>query len=129
MTKINDPNNLNGKLFGYEIKYNQVEGLETPDALDAGLKVLPRYNGNIAEVDWRTSTVQGDYLRRYGYVYDRLNRLSAGFYQADSNPSAKEYFEKISYDVNGNIASLKRSASKGQNTIASAIDNLTLYLC
>jgi RHS repeat-associated protein len=125
MTKINDPKNLNGKLFGYEIKYNQVEGLETPDALDATLKVLPRYNGNIAEVDWRTGTVQGDYLRRYGYVYDRLNRLSAGFYQADANPSAKEYFEKMAYDVNGNIANLKRSAARGQNTTASAIDNLT----
>ncbi len=125
MTKINDPKNLSGKLFGYEIKYNQVEGLETPDALDAGLKVLPRYNGNIAEVDWRTNTVQGDYLRRYGYVYDRLNRLSAGFYQKDTNPSAKEYFEKTDYDLNGNISHLKRSAESQQGAPAFLIDNLT----
>jgi len=41
-------------------------------------------------------------------VYDNLNRLLAGFYQKDTNPSAKEYFEKIDYDVNGNIISLKR---------------------
>ncbi|WP_051349304.1 DUF6443 domain-containing protein [Chryseobacterium gregarium] len=125
MTKINDPKNLSGKLFGYEIKYNQVEGLETPDALDAGLKVLPRYNGNIAEVDWRTNTVQGDHLRRYGYVYDRLNRLSAGFYQKDTNPSAKEYFEKTDYDLNGNISHLKRSAESQQGAPAFLIDNLT----
>ncbi len=125
MTKINDPKNLNGKLFGYEIKYNQVEGLETPNAAYQDLKVKPRYNGNIAEVDWRTSTDPNDYLRRYGYVYDKFNRLSAGFYQRDDNASAQEYFEKIDYDLNGNIANLKRSAAKGQNTTAAAIDNLT----
>ncbi|WP_374458661.1 DUF6443 domain-containing protein [Chryseobacterium taeanense] len=125
MTKINDPKNLNGKLFGYEIKYNQVEGQETPDPLDTNLKVLPKYNGNIAEVDWRTNTVAGDYLRRYGYVYDKLNRLSAGFYQRDDHPSANEYFEKIGYDLNGNITNLKRTASLEGNTTAGLIDNLT----
>ncbi len=125
MTKINDPKNLNGKLFGYEIKYNQVEGLETPNAAYQDLKVKPRYNGNIAEVDWRTNTVQNDFLRRYGYVYDKLNRLSAGFYQKDTNPSAKEYFEKVEYDLNGNITNLKRSASLDGNTTAGLIDNLS----
>jgi RHS repeat-associated protein len=125
MTKINDPKNLNGKLFGYEIKYSQVEGEQTPDPLDTGLKVLPKYNGNIAEVDWRTNTTSGDYLRRYGYVYDKLNRLSAGFYQRDDHPSAQEYFEKITYDLNGNISGLKRTASLAGNTTAGLIDNLT----
>ncbi|WP_294243954.1 DUF6443 domain-containing protein [uncultured Chryseobacterium sp.] len=123
MTKINDPKNLGGKLFGYEIKYNSVEGEQTPDPFDSALKVLPRYNGNIAEVDWRTSTVSGDHLRRYGYVYDKLNRLSAGFYQKDTNPSAREYYEKVSYDLNGNIMTLKRSA-EAQGTSAFSIDEL-----
>jgi len=125
MTKINDPKNLSGKLFGYEIKYNQVEGLETPDALDTDLKVTPKFNGNIAEVDWKTNTVQNDFLRRYGYVYDKLNRLSAGFYQRDDHPSANEYYEKIVYDLNGNITNLKRTASLGGNTTAGLIDNLS----
>jgi len=125
MMKINDPKNLGNKLFGYEIKYNTVEGLETPNLDYTSLKVLPRYNGNIAEVDWKTGTVAGDYLRRYGYVYDRLNRLSAGFYQKDSNPSDKEYFEKMDYDVNGNITSLKRSAQSNQGAAAFNIDELT----
>jgi RHS repeat-associated protein len=125
MTKINDPKNLNGKLFGYEIKYNQIEGLETPNTDYPSLKVKPRYNGNIAEVDWKTGTDPNAYLKRYGYVYDNLNRLSAGFYQRDDNPSAQEYYEKIDYDLNGNITNLKRSAAKGLNTTASAIDNLT----
>lgn len=124
MTKINDPKNLNGKLFGYEIKYNQVEGLETPDPLETDLKVKPKYNGNIAEVDWRTNTVQNDFLRRYGYVYDKLNRLSAGFYQRDDHPSANEYYEKMVYDLNGNITNLKRTASLDGNTTAGWIDNL-----
>ncbi|MDR6157129.1 RHS repeat-associated protein [Chryseobacterium sp. SLBN-27] len=125
MTQINDPNNLGGSLFGYKIKYNQVEGLETPNTDFTALKVKPKYNGNIAEVDWRTATIAGDNLRRYGYVYDNLNRLLAGFYQKDTNPSAKEYFEKIDYDINGNIISLKRSAESQQGAAAYNIDDLS----
>ena len=125
MTKINDPKNLGNKLFGYEIKYNVVEGLETPNLDYTGLQVKPKYNGNIAEVDWRTGTTSGDNLRRYGYVYDSMNRLSAGFYQKDSNPSAKEYFEKMDYDLNGNITNLKRSADSQQGAAAFNIDELT----
>ncbi|MFY1048437.1 RHS repeat-associated core domain-containing protein [Chryseobacterium sp. GP-SGM7] len=70
------------------------------------------------------NTTTSDNLRRYGYVYDGLNRLKAGFYQRDDNPTAKEYFEKIDYDLNGNITNLKRSASKDGNAFATAIDNL-----
>ncbi|WP_228453608.1 hypothetical protein [Chryseobacterium aquaeductus] len=43
MTHINDPNDLNGKLFGYEIKYTNPENTSLS---------TPRFNGNIAEVDW-----------------------------------------------------------------------------
>ncbi|WES99257.1 DUF6443 domain-containing protein [Chryseobacterium arthrosphaerae] len=124
MTKINDPKNLNGKLFGYEIKYNLTEGLENPNVDFPELKVKPKFNGNIAEIDWKTSTDPNDYLRRYGYVYDALNRLSAGFYQKNNNPSAKEYFEKMDYDANGNITQLKRSAASEQG-VSALIDNLT----
>ncbi|WP_261511752.1 RHS repeat-associated core domain-containing protein [Chryseobacterium paludis] len=125
VTQINDPNALGGDLFGYKIKYNQVEGQESPNMDYSTLKVLPKYNGNIAEVDWKTSTIPNDNLRRYGYVYDNLNRLVAGFYQKDTNPSAKEYFEMMEYDLNGNITNLKRSAdvlSGDPNT--KLIDNL-----
>ncbi|UWX60253.1 RHS repeat-associated core domain-containing protein [Chryseobacterium oranimense] len=125
MAKINDPANLGSDLFGYKIKYNQVEGLETPNLDFPDLKVKPRYNGNIAEIDWRASTASNDNLRRYGYVYDGINRLAAGFYQKDTNPSAKEYFEKMDYDLNGNITNLKRSASLGGNTSAALINNMT----
>ncbi|MCD0457528.1 RHS repeat-associated core domain-containing protein [Chryseobacterium sp. LC2016-27] len=124
MTKINNPKNLSGKLFGYEIKYNQVEGSSAPHQNFPGLVVKPKFNGNIAEVDWKTATDGNGNLRRYGCVYDKLNRLSAGFYQKDTNPNLGEYFEHITYDVNGNIKTLQRSAGS-TGTIATSIDLLT----
>ncbi|MCD0479264.1 RHS repeat-associated core domain-containing protein [Chryseobacterium sp. LC2016-29] len=126
MTQINNPADLSGgDLFGYKIKYNQVEGEQIPNNDFSTLQVKPKYNGNIAEVDWKTSTQENEPLKRYGYVYDGLNRLLAGFYQKDSNPTAKEYFEKIDYDLNGNIMRLQRSAElMTGNTAAFKIDNL-----
>ncbi|WP_263602421.1 DUF6443 domain-containing protein [Chryseobacterium sp. PET-29] len=124
MTQINDPNNLGGDLFGYKIKYNEVEGLQTPDTSDTSLQVLPKYNGNIAEVDWKTGVSTNESLKRYGYVYDKLNRLSAGFYQNSTNPSLREYYEKAIYDLNGNIRTIKRTAQRMGPT-ALLIDNLT----
>ncbi|MCY0979420.1 RHS repeat-associated core domain-containing protein, partial [Chryseobacterium sp. CY350] len=70
MTQINDPANLGIDLFGYKIKYNQVDGLENPNTDFMDLKVKPKFNGNIAEVDWRTATEENEPLKRYGYVYD-----------------------------------------------------------
>lgn len=124
MTQINDPQNLGNDLFGYEIRYNDRKGLETPDALDGTLQVKPKFNGNIAEVDWRTSTQENEPLKRYGYVYDGLNRLTAGFYQKTGTEASKEYFEKIEYDLNGNITRLKRSEGILQNGTAIQVDNL-----
>ncbi|AZA52350.1 hypothetical protein EG348_04685 [Chryseobacterium sp. G0201] len=125
MTQINNPANLGNDLFGYKINYNQVEGLEIPNSDFPDLKVKPKYNGNIAEVSWKTLTQENDPLKRYGYSYDVLNRLSAGFYQKEGSETAKEYFEKLDYDLNGNIQRLKRSEGvlTGTNT-AIVIDNL-----
>jgi len=124
MTQINDPQNLGNDLFGYKIKYNQVEGLQTPDASDTSLQVVPKYNGNIAEVDWKTAATSNESLKRYGYVYDSMNRLSAGFYQNDTNPSLREYYEKATYDLNGNVKTMKRTAQRMGPT-AMLIDNLS----
>ncbi|KFF09900.1 hypothetical protein IQ37_19730, partial [Chryseobacterium piperi] len=125
VTHMNDPANLGTDLFGYKMKYNQVEGLQTPNVSFSNLKVLPKFNGNIAEVDWKSASSPNDNLRRYGYVYDGLNRLLAGFYQRDTNPSAREYFEKMDYDLNGNITNLKRSAQVQSGSTAALIDDLT----
>ncbi|KAA0129224.1 RHS repeat-associated core domain-containing protein [Chryseobacterium sp. SN22] len=124
MTRINDPGNLGTDLFGYKIKYGQVEGLQTPDTSDPSLQVIPRFNGNIAEVDWKTAVSPNEPLKRYGYVYDPVNRLSAGFYQNDTNPSLREFYEKATYDLNGNISTMKRTARKMGGT-ALLIDHLT----
>ncbi|OCA69168.1 hypothetical protein BBI01_18370 [Chryseobacterium artocarpi] len=125
MTQINDPANLGNDLFGYKINYNKVEGQETPNNDYLDLKVKPKYNGNIAEVSWKTLTENNEPLKTYGYAYDSLNRLTAGFYQKAGNEFAKEYFERLEYDLNGNITRLQRSAGvlPGSNT-ALVIDNL-----
>ncbi|PWN59238.1 DUF6443 domain-containing protein [Chryseobacterium viscerum] len=125
LTQINDPANLGSDLFGYKINYNKVEGLEIPNGDYPNQKVKPKYNGNIAEVSWKTLTEDNEPLKRYGYAYDPLNRLTAGFYQKDTNPYAKEYNELLAYDVNGNILNLVRTEGllPGANTTL-MIDNL-----
>jgi len=116
MTKVNDPANLNGKLFGYEIKYTNPETSNIPG----------RFNGNIAEIDWKTATTPNDNKRRYDYKYDPLNRLLEGAY-SDVNATIinNNYFtEKLTYDLNGNIATLQRFDMPPSGTTANKIDDL-----
>ncbi|EJL73321.1 DUF6443 domain-containing protein [Chryseobacterium populi] len=120
--------NLSGKLFAYKIKYNQKEGITNPDTvLFPGKNVVAKYNGNIAEVDWRAVETIGQNPsltpKRYGYAYDPLNRLTAGYYQNPNNPNSKENIESLTYDLNGNISKLYRT-SVLQGTIATKIDDL-----
>jgi len=125
LTAVNDPDNLGTDLFAYRVKYNTVEGLQTPNIDYPGLMVKPKYNGSIVEVDWKTSTQENEPLKRYGYSYDALNRLSAGFYQKAGNETGKEYFEIADYDLNGNMMHLKRSEGMlAGASIATVIDNL-----
>lgn len=125
MTMINNPANLGTDLFGYKINYNVVEGLEVPNSDYSNLLVKPKYNGNIAEVSWKTLTTENEPLKRYGYSYDSINRLNAGFYQKEGSENAQEYFEKMDYDLNGNISRLQRSAETFTGTTtALKIDNL-----
>ncbi len=134
MTDINKDQmgltDLGGKLFSYKIKYNQMSGITNPDpVLFPGKDVKPRYNGNIAEVDWRSVESLGAnpplQPKRYGYAYDALNRLTAGYYQNPVNPYTKEHTESLSYDMNGNITNLYRTSGlEGNNTTATVIDEL-----
>lgn len=115
MTGINDPDNLGSHLFGYKIKYqNPVSTIIS----------APQYNGNIAEVDWKTS---GDgVLRRYSYTYDKLSRLVSGIYQEPlSTVPVSNYFnENVMYDLNGNILSLKRNERIYGTATAGLMDDL-----
>ncbi|SHL80006.1 DUF6443 domain-containing protein [Chryseobacterium polytrichastri] len=102
LTSVNNPNNaasFNGKLFGFELKY------ENP----ANTAFAPvKYNGNISEFDWKTAN--GNMLRRYAYNYDKLDRLKDASYHEPSTtvPVTDGYSEFLTYDVNGNIQTLKR---------------------
>ncbi|WP_345207886.1 RHS repeat-associated core domain-containing protein, partial [Chryseobacterium ginsengisoli] len=116
LTKINDPANLNGKLFGYEIKYEQPQTSFW----------TPRYNGNISEIDWKTS--QDGVQRRYVYMYDSLNRLTGGYYQEPNSSIiwVGYYNEYYQYDLNGNIKHLNRmSQPQAGEIIPSQIDDLS----
>ncbi|PRA95090.1 sugar-binding protein [Chryseobacterium sp. MYb7] len=115
LTKINDPATLNGKLFGYQIKYTN----PVYSDISSG-----RYNGNIAEIDWNMSTVNN--LKRYNYTYDKLNRLTDAEYAEPekTNPHNKNFDEHLTYDVNGNITFLKRNAIPVYGATATQVDNL-----
>ncbi|MFP7654845.1 DUF6443 domain-containing protein [Chryseobacterium proteolyticum] len=116
MTQINAPSNLNGKLFGYELRYNNPVNT---------LFAISRYNGNIAEVDWKTSV--DNVLRRYSYSYDNLNRLNYGHYSEPNGtvPQENHFGESLEYDLNGNITRLYRNTKNTTNGLAMQIDNLT----
>ncbi|ANF49960.1 hypothetical protein A0O34_05205 [Chryseobacterium glaciei] len=122
---------LGGKLFSYRIKYNQKEGITNPDSgLFPDKNVIPKYNGNITEVDWRAVETIGSNPsftpKRYGYAYDGLNRVTAGYYQNPNNPYSKENTESIDYDLNGNISKLYRTAIlEGGTNTATVIDRLS----
>ncbi|MCW1961287.1 RHS repeat-associated core domain-containing protein [Chryseobacterium viscerum] len=109
--KMNNPAVLNGKLFGYELKYTNPLGTSS------------KYNGTIGEVDWKTVT--DNVLRRYTYEYDGLNRLKKALYSEPgaSVPQNGFYNETIGYDMNSNITSIKRNT--GLSGIASLMDDLT----
>ncbi|WP_054512387.1 DUF6443 domain-containing protein [Chryseobacterium sp. ERMR1:04] len=114
LTKINHPQSLGNKMFGYEIKYNN----PTSTSLSTG-----KYNGNIAEVDWMAS--QDGILKRYSYQYDGLNRLKNGVYsEPNASIPVNNYFnETVTYDLNGNIQNLKRNR-EAANIGAELIDDL-----
>ncbi|WNI39015.1 DUF6443 domain-containing protein [Chryseobacterium sp. SG20098] len=115
LTKINDPASLNGKLFGYEIRYTNPQYTN----LASG-----RYNGNIVEVDWRNASE--DVLKRYSYTYDPLNRLKDAIYTEPgaTNPYNNNFNEHLTYDMNGNIMTLKRNAYPVSGTTATQVDDL-----
>jgi hypothetical protein len=115
MTKINDPANLNGKLFGYEMRYTN----PVYSTVASG-----RFNGNISEIDWNNASE--DVLKRYNYEYDNLNRLKNAFYAEPGaiTPHNSNFDEYLTYDLNGNISNLRRRALPISNLTSTMVDNL-----
>jgi len=116
MTKINDPANLGAKLFGYEMRYTN----PVYSNIAAG-----RFNGNVTEADWKVSS-EG-VLKRYSYGYDNLNQLKDAIYTEPltTNPYNNNYNENLTYDLNGNIKTLKRNAFPIFGTTSTLVDDLT----
>ncbi len=114
-------NTAENDLFLFKINYNAVEN-------DINQQVQPLYNGNISETFWRTRT--DDVLRKYGYQYDNLNRLTNSFYQRPDNavPVTNMYNEQITYDKNGNIQFMHRNGDYDSDTYGPIeIDSLVYY--
>lgn len=117
MTKVNDPSNLQNKLFAYELRYNKPNNQFSGSA---------RYNGNISQMSWIT---QNDaVLRNYSYEYDALNRLKEGRFWDAMNLERGEYHEQLTYDLNGNIKTLlRRGRQLPGYTAPEVMDNLEYH--
>lgn len=122
MTQINDLANLGTDLFGYNVNYN---------TLDNRFSGTAKYNGNIAQITWKTNYANSDKkLRNYSYSYDKLNRLLSADYDAyddvtTSSTSEKSFYnESLTYDINGNIITLKRFSNPASGNTPQKIDDL-----
>lgn len=126
LTQINDITDLSQEpglfadLFSFKINYNTVDE-------SLGNQVKELYNGNIAETFWITSN--DNELRKYGYAYDKLNRLTDAFYQRpnSSNPSPGNYNEHLQFDKNGNILGLERNGEHDDIEAPLLIDELQYF--
>lgn len=118
LTEINKTANLKQgadplDLFTLKISYN------TPIAGITGVSAL--YNGNISETLWRTGSDNME--RGYGYQYDKLNRLKNAIYEKNGL-TTNAYDERLTYDKNGNILSLKRNGDTDAQIQPIGIDDL-----
>ncbi len=100
LTHINDPTNLGNDVFGYQMYYDQLL------FIDAFSEHRAQYNGNIAQIVWKT--VNDNSTRSYKYHYDALNRLTKAEF-TDANYD----LDNVSYDKNGNILTLSRKLYQG----------------
>jgi RHS repeat-associated protein len=126
LTGINDILDLNNggvssqpqDLFAFKINYSN------PVEFNFNGAVKSLYNGNIAEISWRTAS--DNIQRRYGFSYDETNRLLDARYQIpqSSVQERNTYNEHLTYDANGNIKTLLRYGEQ-DGDIPFQIDDLT----
>jgi RHS repeat-associated protein len=96
--------------FGMELGYNNSLG---------GPTATTQYNGNISAVRWSKGNGGTLKMQSYLYEYDAMNRLKNSWnYRNDSTSGAwakhfKAFSECMTYDMNGNILSLKRKGFMG----------------
>ncbi|MEP1778753.1 DUF6443 domain-containing protein [Reichenbachiella sp.] len=91
--------------FGMQLYY---------DSAPSGLSFATRTNGHLAGTTWGHADMTGADQRSYGYAYDAVYRLTGATYKEKKNDSWStrtnhHNVSGISYDLNGNILSLKRN--------------------
>ncbi|CAM1351042.1 DUF6443 domain-containing protein [Tenacibaculum halocynthiae] len=107
LKSINSDSNSDNDLFNLSLKYNDVS--------DTTKKL---YNGNISQVSWSTLS-QDSSTKSYLFSYDDLNRM----YEATGSHTSNYNVNNITYDLNGNIKTLRRNG--WQNTVSfSNMDDL-----
>ena len=117
---INDISRTGNDLFSYNINYQQ----NNSPYISGNNAGKPLYNGNISMVNWNTDN-NSPGMRAYSYMYDNLNRYTYSQYFENENINNK-YTESITYDKNGNIMRLARTAQNTTTpTTLQSIDNLT----
>jgi len=101
---VNTPNSTDN-WFGQEISY------------ETGF-TNNYYNGNVAGIKWKSGA--NGTARAYGYSYDRMNRLLTGDFNQQNDGSTNWTADKadfslngLSYDINGNILSVKQRGMSG----------------
>jgi RHS repeat-associated protein len=119
LNRINNYPNLTdtpSDLFTFKLQYDSTGYTD----------ISKQYNANISETYWKTSTDNKE--RRYGYLYDDLNRMKNSYYKNVTTGSIyNTYNEGLSYDKNGNITSLQRNGGIEVQNSSTSIDNLTYY--
>ncbi len=120
LTDINDVDALADDLFAFKINYNELYYTN----------LISQYNGNISETYWRTSN--DNVLRKYGYSYDAMNRLTGSWYTKPvastsvTSTSTYSYNEQITgYDKGGNITGIIRLGDLDSDVDYIPIDLLT----
>lgn len=75
---------------------------------------VPRFDGNISAMQWKTSKVSSQSTAPpkmgYQYLYDDLGRMKFAFSETNGSEDNR-HDEYVRYDINGNITSLIRYAS------------------
>lgn len=91
LESVNDRYHLNDDLFAYTLSYNP--------------------NGNVSVQEWNSELT---YRQRYTYTHDGLNQVIKADYISfigGNSSSDNGYGTEYSYDLNGNITTLKRRSS------------------